>query len=112
MLEKIFIKNYQDVNNPEVRTKYGVLCSVFGMVTNIILSAAKIILGILTGSISIIADGIDNLTDCASSIATLIGFKLASLPPDPEHPFGHERIEYLTGIIISILIIMVGVLLG
>ena len=69
-------------------------------------------LGIFTGSISIIADGVDNLTDCASSVATLIGFKLASQPPDPEHPYGHERIEYLTGMIISIIIIMVGVLLG
>ena len=112
MLERIFIKNYKDINNPTIRTKYGVLCSVFGIVTNIILSIAKILLGIFTGSISIIADGVDNLTDCASSVATLIGFKLASQPPDPEHPYGHERIEYLTGMIISIIIIMVGVLLG
>ncbi len=112
MLEKIFIKNYKDIDNPEVRTKYGVLCSVFGMVTNIILSISKMILGFFTGSISIVADGIDNLTDCASSIATLVGFKLASMPPDPEHPYGHERIEYLTGMIISIIIIIVGVLLG
>ena len=112
MLEKIFIKNYKDVNNSKVRTSYAVLCSVVGIISNIILSASKIILGLLTGSISIIADGIDNLSDCASSVATLIGFKLASLPPDPEHPFGHERIEYLTGIIISILIIVIGVMLG
>lgn len=112
MLEKIFIKNYKDYNNPTVRTKYALLCGFFGIVTNIILSIAKLIIGLLTGSISIIADGIDNLTDCASSIATLVGFKLASMPPDPEHPYGHERIEYLTGMIISIIIIMVGVLLG
>lgn len=112
MLEKIFIKNHKDVNNPTVRTKYAILCSVFGIITNFILCCAKIILGIFTGSISIIADGIDNLSDCASSIATLVGFKLASLPPDPEHPFGHERIEYLTGMIISILIIIIGVMLG
>lgn len=112
MLEKIFIKNYKDVNNPKVRTAYAILCSVVGIISNIILSASKIILGVLSGSISIVADGIDNLSDCASSIATLIGFKLASLPPDPEHPFGHERIEYLTGIIISILIIIIGVMLG
>ena len=112
MLEKIFIKNYKDIENPEVRTKYGVLCSVFGIVTNIILSLLKMILGFITGSISIVADGVDNLTDCASSIATLVGFKLASMPPDPEHPYGHERIEYLTGMIISIIIIIVGVLLG
>ena len=112
MLEKIFIKNHKDVNNSKVRTAYAVMCSIVGIISNILLSASKIILGVLTGSISIIADGIDNLSDCASSIATLIGFKLASLPPDPEHPFGHERIEYLTGIIISILIIIIGVMLG
>lgn len=112
MLEKIFIKNYKDVNNPKVRTSYAILCSIIGIVSNILLSASKIILGILSGSISIIADGIDNLSDCASSFATLIGFKLASLPPDPEHPFGHERIEYLTGIFISIFIIIIGVMLG
>ena len=112
MLEKIFIKNYKDINNQKVRTKYAVLCSIFGIITNFILCIAKILLGLFTGSISIIADGIDNLSDCASSIATLIGFKLASMPPDPEHPFGHERIEYLTGMIISILIIIIGVMLG
>lgn len=112
MLEKIFIKNYNDVNNPKVRTAYAVMCSILGIITNLLLSGSKILLGVISGSISIIADGIDNLSDCASSIATLIGFKLASLPPDPEHPFGHERIEYLTGIIISILIIVIGVMLG
>lgn len=112
MLEKIFIKNYNDVNNPKVRTAYAVMCSILGITTNLLLSGSKILLGVISGSISIIADGIDNLSDCASSIATLIGFKLASLPPDPEHPFGHERIEYLTGIIISILIIVIGVMLG
>lgn len=112
MLEKIFIKNYNDVNNSKVRTAYAVMCSIFGIISNLLLSSSKIILGVISGSISIIADGIDNLSDCASSIATLIGFKLASLPPDPEHPFGHERIEYLTGIIISIIIIIIGVMLG
>lgn len=112
MLEKIFIKNYNDVNNPKVRTAYAIMCSILGIITNLLLSGSKILLGVISGSISIIADGIDNLSDCASSIATLIGFKLASLPPDPEHPFGHERIEYLTGIIISILIIVIGVMLG
>lgn len=112
MLEKIFIKNYKDVNNPKVRTQYGVLCSVLGIVSNVALSICKMIIGILSGSISIIADGIDNISDCGSSIATLVGFKLASQPPDPEHPFGHERIEYLTGMIISIFIIIIGVVLG
>lgn len=112
MIEKLFIKNYNDVNNPKVRTAYGVLCSILGIVTNIILSAFKVVIGFISGSISIIADGIDNLSDCASSVASLIGFKLASMPPDPKHPYGHERIEYLTGMIISIIIIIVGVILS
>jgi len=112
MLEKIFIKDYNDINNVNVRKKYGVLCSILGLISNILLSISKIIIGVLSGSISIIADGIDNFGDCASSFATLIGFKLASLPPDPEHPFGHERIEYLTGLFISIIMIIIGVMLG
>lgn len=112
MLEKIFIKNYDDVTNEKVRKSYGIMCSAVGIVTNVLLSLAKLIIGILSGSISIIADGIDNLSDSASSIVTLIGFKLASLPADSEHPFGHQRIEYISGMIVSILILLIGVLLG
>lgn len=112
MLEKIFIKNYKDVKNEKVRKAYGIMCSTVGIVTNVLLSIAKLIIGIISGSISIIADGIDNLSDSASSIVTLIGFKLASLPADSEHPFGHERIEYIAGMVVSILILLIGVLLG
>ena len=112
MLEKIFIKNYKDVSNEKVRKAYGIMCSTVGIVTNVLLSIAKLIIGIISGSISIIADGIDNLSDSASSIVTLIGFKLASLPADSEHPFGHERIEYIAGMVVSILILLIGVLLG
>lgn len=112
MIEKIFIKNYQNVNDPKVRTAYGIMCSIIGIISNIILSASKMIIGFLSGSISIIADAVDNLSDCASSFATLFGFKLASQPADPEHPFGHERIEYLTAIIIAILILIIGIFLA
>lgn len=112
MLEKIFIKNYQDVENENVRKSYGILCSVLGIITNILLSTLKLVLGFLSGSISIIADGVDNLSDSASNIVTLFGFKLASLPADSEHPFGHQRIEYISGMLVSILVLVIGVLLA
>ena len=82
MLEKIFIKNYKDVKNEKVRKAYGIMCSTIGIVSNVLLSIAKLVIGFISGSISIIADGIDNLSDSASSVVTLIGFKLASLPAD------------------------------
>ena len=88
------------------------LCSIVGIALNVLLFAGKYLAGVLSGSIAITADAFNNLSDAGSSVVTLIGFKLASLPPDPEHPFGHERIEYLTGIFISIFIIIIGVMLG
>ena len=96
----------------EVRNKYGNLASVVGIISNIILFSLKLFIGLLTGAIAIIADAINNLADMGSSVVTLIGFKLASKPADKEHPFGHERIEYITGLIVSIMIIMVGITLG
>lgn len=112
MIEKIFIKDYSETNKPQVRTKYGILCSIVGIICNLVLSVAKVIIGLLSGSISILADGIDNFSDLASSVVSLIGFKLAAIPADSEHPFGHERIEYIAGMLISILILILGVLLG
>lgn len=109
---KIFIKDYKNTNSKEVRNKYGNLASVVGIISNIILFSLKLFIGLLTGAIAIIADAINNLADMGSSVVTLIGFKLASKPADKEHPFGHERIEYITGLIVSIMIIMVGVTLG
>lgn len=111
-LPKLFIKNYKEYNDPNVRTAYGKMCGVFGIVSNFILCTVKIIIGLIIGSISIVADGINNLADAGSSIITLIGFKLASLPSDKDHPFGHQRIEYITGLIISIIVLIVGILLG
>lgn len=109
---KIFIKDYKNTNSKEVRNKYGNLASVVGIISNIILFSLKLFIGLLTGAIAIIADAINNLADMGSSVVTLIGFKLASKPADKEHPFGHERIEYITGLIVSIMIIMVGITLG
>lgn len=109
---KLFIKNYQDKSDLKVRTKYGTLSGIVGIISNLILCIIKIVLGILTASVSILADGINNLTDAGSSIITLIGFKLSSAPADDDHPYGHERIEYITGMIISFLILIIGFTLG
>lgn len=108
VLLKLFVKNYKDVNDPKVRNDYGVLVGVFGIVTNLIVCIVKIIVGILSTSLSILADGINNLSDAGASIVTLIGFKIASKPADEDHPFGHQRMEYLSGLLVSILILMIG----
>ena len=112
LLVKLFIKNYKDTNNAKVRGSYGTLSGIVGIISNLILCAGKIILGFFTASFSIMADGINNLTDAGSSIITLIGFKLSSAPADEDHPYGHERIEYITGLIISFLILLIGFNLG
>lgn len=108
LLTKLFIKNYDNIDDPKVRASYGKLGVIVGIISNIILCSIKIITGFLMGSISMIADGINNLADAGSSAITLIGFKLASAPADSEHPFGHQRIEYITGLIISFIILFIG----
>lgn len=108
LLIRLFIRNSDQVREPVVRESYGKLAGVVGIVTNLALCISKIIAGSLAGSIAILADGINNLTDAFSSVITLIGFKLAAKPEDREHPFGHARIEYLTGMLISFFIIIVG----
>ena len=109
LLVKLFVKNYQDKKNEKVRSAYGILSGIVGIITNLILCAIKIFAGIISSSVSILADGINNLSDAGSSVVTMVGFKLSSLPADEEHPFGHERIEYLTSMIIAIIIIIIGV---
>ena len=108
LLVKLFIKDYQKIHDSKVRSRYGTLSGIVGIISNLILCSMKIILGILTASLSILADGINNLTDAGSSVITLIGFKLSSVPADEDHPFGHERIEYITGLIISFFILIIG----
>ncbi len=112
LLRKVFIKNYQDVNNKKVRDAHGILAAFVGVFSNLILFAIKMLAGIISGSISIMADSINNLSDMGSSIITLIGFKLSAMPPDREHPFGHERMEYIASLIVSIIILFVGFELG
>jgi len=111
-LRKLFIKNYKNVNDPTVRTKHGILAAFGGIFVNVLLFAFKLLIGIITRSMSIISDAFNNLTDLFSCFVNLFGFKLASKPADYEHPYGHERIEYIAGMIISFVIIIIAVLLG
>lgn len=108
LLVKTFVKNHEDVKNPVVRQKYGTLSSIVGIICNIILFALKYIIGTLSNSISIVSDAFNNLSDCASCLVTLFGYKLASKPADKDHPFGHGRMEYLTSLIIAAIILLVG----
>lgn len=109
LLAKKFIKNYNEVDNENVRSAYGILCSLLGILFNVFLFGIKYFAGILSGSIAIMADAFNNLSDAGSSLITLIGFKFAGMEPDNEHPFGHGRIEYIAGFIVSVLIILMGV---
>ena len=112
LLVKLFIKDNKNTKDPIVRAKYGSLAGNVGITVNIILFIFKIIAGIISGSIAIITDGINNLTDASSSIITLVGFKMSVKPADEDHPFGHQRIEYLTGVIVSFIILFIGIFLG
>lgn len=108
ILSQWFIKNYEEYTNPNVRRAYGVLTGAVGIFLNIILFAGKYLAGFLSGSVSVMADAFNNLSDAGSSFITLLGFHLAGKKPDPEHPFGHGRIEYVSGLIVSMLIILMG----
>ncbi len=108
-LVKTLIKDYADVNEPAVRRRYGQLSGGVGIFLNFLLFASKLAAGLLTSSIAITADAFNNLSDAASSAFTFIGFRLAGRRADSSHPFGHGRMEYLTGLVISLLILLVGV---
>lgn len=108
LLSKIFIKNRKAYHDPAVRRSYGVLCGGFGIFLNILLFAAKFIAGTIASSVSVVADAFNNLSDAGSSIVSLIGFKLSGQKPDPEHPYGHGRLEYISGLIIAMIIILMG----
>ena len=112
LLVRTFIRNSQNIQDPAVREKYGVLSGGVGICLNLLLSLGKFFAGLLTGSIAVTADAFNNLSDAGSSVVTLVGFKLAGQKADDGHPFGHGRIEYLAGLLVSLLILMVGVELG
>ncbi|MEG1872830.1 MAG: cation diffusion facilitator family transporter [Ruthenibacterium sp.] len=108
LLIKRFIKHPNDVHNTAVRTAYGKLAGTVGIVCNVLLCALKLVVGTLSGSISITADAVNNLSDASSSVITLIGFKLSARPADEEHPYGHARIEYIAGLAVAIMILIIG----
>lgn len=109
ILVKLFVKNRENIKSPEVRRAYGTLASVVGIILNLIIAAAKVVVGVLFGSISIQADGINNFSDAGSQIISLVSFKMAAKPADKEHPFGHARIEYIASMIVSFLVLLIGV---
>ena len=107
-LVKMFIKDSENVTDPDVREKYGTLAGILGIVLNGLLFVAKYIAGVLAGSIAVTADAFNNLSDAGSSLVTLFGFKLAGQKPHSDHPFGHGRFEYIAGLVVSMLIILMG----
>lgn len=109
---KIFVKNYKNIKDPVVKKKYGLLASIVGIVLNLMLFACKLTVALVSGSISVISDAFNNLSDASSSVITLVGFKMSSKPADKKHPFGHQRIEYICAFIISIIILYIGIEVG
>lgn len=108
LLARCFLKNWEDKKDPKVRKGYGTLCSLLGIALNVILFTGKFLVGSLTGSVAITADAFNNLSDAGSSFITLIGFQFAGAKPDPSHPYGHGRIEYLSGLAVSVAILLMG----
>ena len=108
MLKKLFIKDYKNTTDPKVRNQYGKVAGIFGIATNLILGIIKLIIGIMSNSVSIMADAINNIADMASATLTIIGFKLSNKKPDKDHPYGYARYEYVAGLVIGILMLMMG----
>lgn len=108
LLVRLFIRDHEKINDPAVRAKYGTLAGAVGIVTNLLVAGVKLVLGLLAASVSVMADAINNLSDAGSSLVTMVGFKLSGRPADREHPYGHARIEYLTGLIVSFIIVLLG----
>lgn len=107
-LVKLFVKNRNDVENQDVRTNYGILSSIVGIICNIFLFSVKLTVGLIINSISVMADAFNNLSDAASSVISFIGVKLAGRPADKEHPFGHGRFEYIAALAVAFLVLQVG----
>ncbi len=109
LLTRLFVKNREDVNDPATRQAYGMLSGALGIVFNMLLCAAKFAIGAISNSIAVTADALNNLSDAGTSVITLIGFKLAGKSPDTDHPYGHGRIEYIAGLVVSLFIVLMGV---
>ena len=111
-LARHFIKDSENISSPAVRRAYGILCGCVGIGLNLLLFAGKLLAGILSRSIAVTADAVNNLSDAGSSVVTLLGFKLAAQAPDQDHPFGHGRLEYISGLVVSMVILLMGAELG
>lgn len=109
LLIRLFIKNADQTEEPAVRSRYGAVAGIVGIFCNLILFLGKLIIGTISGSVSIRADAVNNLSDASSNIVTLVAFRLASKPEDAEHPYGHARIEYLSGLAVAAMILVIGV---
>ena len=109
LLLRLFVKNYENSEDMMVRASVGKLAGATGIVCNIILFLGKLLAGLLAGSVAIIADAVNNLSDASSSVVTLLGFRLAQQPADEDHPYGHARYEYLSGLMVAVLILVIGV---
>lgn len=108
LLVRLFVPGSEDVGNAYVRGRYGKLAGIVGIASNLLLFALKLAAGLLTGSIAIMADAVNNLADCTSSIVTLLGFKLSGMPADEQHPYGHARYEYISGLVVSFFVLAIG----
>ncbi len=112
LLSHWLIRNRENTGDPAVRLAYGRLCGLVGIGLNLLLFGGKLFAGTVSGSVAVTADAFNNLSDAGSSVVTLLGFQLAGKKPDPQHPFGHGRIEYISGLVVSGLILLMGVELG
>lgn len=108
LLIRLFIKDHENVKDHTVRARYGTLAGCVGIITNLLVAAVKLVIGLLAASVSVMADAVNNLSDAGSSLVTMVGFKLSGKPADRKHPYGHARIEYVTGLIVSFIIVMLG----
>ena len=109
LLLRLFVKNHQNTEDMEVRASVGKLAGMTGIVCNMLLFSGKLLAGLLAGSVAIVADAVNNLSDASSSVVTLLGFRLAQRPADADHPYGHARYEYLSGLVVAVLILVIGV---
>ena len=109
LLIKIFIKNSNNLNDSDVRCAYGKFSGIVGIICNVILFVIKLLAGTIFNSVAITADAVNNLSDASSSVVSLLGFKMADKQADAEHPYGHARYEYLSGLLVAVMIIVIGV---
>ncbi len=109
LLVRIFVKDYDKTGKPAVRGRYGLLAGFVGLACNVLLFSLKFLVGMVFGSIAIVADAVNNLSDAGSCIVTLIGFKMSGKPADEEHPYGHARVEYIAGLVVSFSILLLGI---